>query len=145
MSPAPNPTARTAIAVSPLALAAQAKWAFSTRRVRQDTDVHGVALHTGEWVEVGIASANRDEDVYADSEAFRLDRPDPRDHLAFGAGSHVCPGATLARLEAVTAVQVLLARLASMSEVAGTAYPPVPGNLGGAPIPAVLTPHAKEN
>ena len=36
MSPAPNPTARTAIAVSPLALAAQAKWAFSTRRVRQD-------------------------------------------------------------------------------------------------------------
>lgn len=112
----------------------------TTRRVRRDTEVHGVAMLPGQWVEVGIASANRDEDVYDDGESFRLDRPEPRDHLAFGAGSHVCPGATLARLEAVTAVEVLLERVESMAEVAGVRYPPMPGNLGGTPIPAVLTP-----
>ena len=36
MSPASNPIARNTIALSPLAFAARAKWAFSTRRVRQD-------------------------------------------------------------------------------------------------------------
>jgi cytochrome P450 len=102
-------------------------------------EVGGVSIEPGEWVEVGVASANRDEDVYDDPESFRLDRPEPRDHLAFGAGSHVCPGATLARLEAVAAVEALLDRVASIELVDGATYPPVPGNLGHAPIPVVLT------
>jgi cytochrome P450 len=112
----------------------------TTRRCTRETEIGGVAMHPGDWVEVGIASGNRDEDVYDDPDAFRLDRSDPRSHLAFGGGSHVCPGATLARFEAVTAIETLLDRVAVMSEVPGTRYPPVPGNLGQEPIPAVLTP-----
>jgi cytochrome P450 len=111
----------------------------TTRRVMRPAEVGGVSIEPGEWVEVGVASANRDEDVYDDPESFRLDRPEPRDHLAFGAGSHVCPGATLARLEAVAAVEALLDRVASIELVDGATYPPVPGNLGHAPIPVVLT------
>jgi cytochrome P450 len=66
---------------------------------------------------MGIASANRDEEKYEDPESFRLDRPQPRAHLTFGAGSHVCPGATLARLEAVIAVEVLLDRVERLETI----------------------------
>ena len=111
----------------------------TTRRCRHETSIGSVAIHPGDWVEVGIASANRDEQAYDDGESFRLDRPDPRDHLAFGAGPHVCPGATLARLEAVTAVDTLLDRVVALHEVAGAIYPPVPGNLVHAPIAAEVT------
>jgi cytochrome P450 len=111
----------------------------TTRRCTRETEIGGVAMHPGDWVEVGISSGNRDEDVYEDPESFRLDRSDPRNHLAFGGGGHVCPGATLARFEAVTAVETLLDRVAAMSEIPGAVYPPVPGNLGQDPVPAALT------
>jgi cytochrome P450 len=87
---------------------------------------------------MGIASANRDDAVFDDPETFRLDRPQPRDHLTFGAGPHVCPGASLARLEGLTAVEVLMERVSRMDCVDGATYPPLPGNLGHMPIPAQL-------
>jgi cytochrome P450 len=110
----------------------------TSRRCTRTTSVGGVELHPGDWVEMGIASANRDEALHDRPDEFRLDRLQPRAHLAFGAGSHVCPGATLARLEGVTSVRVLLERCERLDRVAGASYPPVPGNLGHAPIPAHL-------
>lgn len=110
----------------------------TTRLCTRDTEVDGVGVRTGEWVEMGIGSANRDEAVYDDPAAFRLDRPDPRGHLAFGAGPHVCPGATLARLEGQIAVRVLLERVAELHPVDGARYPPLPGSLGHQPVPARL-------
>jgi len=105
----------------------------TSRRCTRPASLGGVSFGTGEWVEMGIASANRDEDEYSDPDEFRLDRPDPRRHLAFGAGSHVCPGATLARLEGSVAVEVLLARVSRMEPVPGAVYPPIPGSLGHLP------------
>ncbi|MCD9623708.1 cytochrome P450 [Rhabdothermincola salaria] len=110
----------------------------TSRRCTHAVEFAGEHFDTLDWVEMGIASANRDEAVYDDPDAFRLDRPEPRRHLAFGAGPHVCPGAALARLEGTVSVQVLLDRCRSLDAVAGATYPPVPGNLGHAPIPAVL-------
>lgn len=110
----------------------------TTRLCTHAAEVGGVAVREGEWVEMGIGSANRDDAVYDDPAAFRLDRPDPRAHLAFGAGSHVCPGATLARLEGLIAVQTLLDRLAELRTVDGATYPPIPGSLGHQPVPARL-------
>jgi cytochrome P450 len=112
----------------------------TTRLCTSDAEIGGVAIREGEWVEMGIASANRDEAVYTEVDEFRLDRPDPRGHLAFGAGSHVCPGATLARLEAQTAVRVLLERVRELHAIPGAVYPPMPGNLGHQPVPARLVP-----
>lgn len=114
----------------------------TTRRCARDTSIGGVEVSRGEWVEMGIGSANRDEAVYDAPDEFRLDRDDPRRHLAFGAGSHVCPGATLARLEGTTAVRVLLERLERLDTVAGATYPPLPGSLGHQPVPARLVPRA---
>jgi cytochrome P450 len=113
---------------------------MTSRRCTRETAIGGVPLHVGDWVEMGIASANRDEDVYEDPESFRLDRPQPRNHLAFGAGPHVCPGATLARMEGTLAVEELLNRVARMEPVPGASYPPLPGSLGHQPIPARLIP-----
>jgi cytochrome P450 len=112
----------------------------TTRLCTRNTAISGVAIQEGEWVEMGIGSANRDEAVYDDPAEFELDRTDPRHHLAFGAGSHVCPGATLARLEGLIAVRVLLDRVAEMHPVEDVRYPPLPGNLGHQPVPVRLLP-----
>lgn len=110
----------------------------TTRIATRDVEVGGVLIRKGETVEMGIGSGNRQESVYEAPAEFRLDRPDPRRHLAFGAGSHVCPGAMLARLEGATAVRVLLDRARSLERVPGVTYPPLPGSLGHQPIPARL-------
>lgn len=110
----------------------------TTRRCTRDVEYAGVQMCPGDWVEMGIGSGNRDEAVYPDADEFRLDRDDPRHHLGFGAGSHICPGATLARMEGITSVNVLLDRVAELRTVDGVRYPPIPGSLGHQPIPAVL-------
>lgn len=110
------------------------------RAVLDDTVIAGQPLHPGDRVVFGVASANRDEVVYDDPDRFRLDRDRPRDHLAFGTGPHVCPGATLARLEAVTVLHALCDRVASIRVVDG--FEPVPNPvfwaLGHRALPVVL-------
>jgi cytochrome P450 len=112
------------------------------RAVLADTEISGCPMHEGERVVFGIASANRDESVHDDPAAFRLDRAKPRDHLAFGTGPHVCPGATLARLEAVAMLEALTRRVAAVSLVDGFVPEPSPvfwAN-GHRRLPATLAP-----
>src|SRR4029079_17085354 len=90
-----------------------------------DVELDGERLVAGDLVSVGIASANRDDALYDDADAVRLDRDDPRNHLGFGGGPHVCPGATLARMEAVTSMDVLLDRVTEMAPGPGATYPRV--------------------
>jgi len=87
-----------------------------------------------------LASANRDETRYDEGDEFRLDRPDPLDHIAFGGGPHVCPCASLARLQANTAVEALLDRSSAIEPVDGVPYPPMPANLSDQPLRARLPP-----
>ena len=65
----------------------------------EPTEVRGVAIPDGARVAFGIASANRDERCFEEPDRFRLDRRDPKAHVGFGGGPHVCPGSALARLE----------------------------------------------
>jgi cytochrome P450 len=88
-----------------------------TRMATEDSEVRGVEIREGEHVALFFASANRDEDVFEDPFAFRVDR-NPNPQLAFGVGEHFCMGAHLARLEMETIFRHLLARLESF-EVAG--------------------------
>lgn len=80
----------------------------------RDTEIHGVPIRAGDKVAYGIASANRDESHYEDPDVFRLDRPDPKHHMAFGGGPHVCPGSVLARMEARVAIEVFCENVAEM-------------------------------
>jgi cytochrome P450 len=81
---------------------------FMARSCVEETAVGRCPIHRGERVIVGTASANRDERVFEDGAAFRLDRPNADAHLTFGFGSHVCPGATLARRVARLGVEAFL-------------------------------------
>jgi len=112
----------------------------TTRRCMRDIAFAGVEMREHDLVEAGIGSANHDEARYDDARDFRLDRDNPRGHLAFGAGSHICPGAALARLEARISIETLLDRVERMERVPGAIYPPLPGSLGHLPIPARLIP-----
>ena len=111
----------------------------TARRAMRDTRLGDVEIRKGEWVEVGLGSGNRDASSWSDPDVFRLDRPDPRNHVAFGAASHVCPGAALARHEGEATVRILLDRIARMEPVAGADYPQLPSGLSDRPILARLT------
>jgi cytochrome P450 len=89
-----------------------------TRTATEDYEVRGTTIRSGQQVALYFASANRDEAVFDDPFAFRVDRR-PNPHLAFGFGEHFCMGAQLARVEAETIFRHLLARLESF-EVVGT-------------------------
>ena len=83
---------------------------FIARGCRHDTEVGGAPLATGERVIVGTASANRDEAVFASGDEFQADRANADQHLTFGYGPHVCPGASLARTEARVGLRTFLQR-----------------------------------
>ncbi|HZY60817.1 MAG TPA: cytochrome P450 [Candidatus Binataceae bacterium] len=67
---------------------------IATRHV----ELRGKKIREGDRVVMWHASANRDEDAFADPDRFDVSRS-PNEHLAFGRGEHFCIGAHLARLE----------------------------------------------
>ena len=91
-----------------------------------DVTIDGVTIPAGVKVGFGLASANRDERTYDDPDEFRLDRPSAKDHLAFGGGPHVCPGASLARLEGRIALEVFFDRVDQRASTTDTDANPYP-------------------
>ncbi|MCH2169925.1 cytochrome P450 [Myxococcota bacterium] len=87
------------------------------RTLDRDTVFNGHPFAKGEVLALYYPSANRDEDIFEDPFAFRVDRF-PNRHLAFGVGEHVCAGAHIARLELEMAFKYLLPRLEEV-ELAG--------------------------
>jgi cytochrome P450 PksS len=83
------------------------------RYCREDVTIAGVTIPRGSLVLAAIASANRDEEHFANSDELDLAR-DPNKHLAFGLGAHYCLGAPLARLEAQIAFAALLRRTSNI-------------------------------
>jgi len=69
-----------------------------SRTATEDYVLRGKQIKKGDSVALFYASANRDEEIFEDPFAFRLDR-DPNPHLGFGIGEHFCLGAHLARLD----------------------------------------------
>ncbi len=87
------------------------------RTATRDTEIAGQPIRAGESIVVWNASANRDDDIFADPQRFDPARS-PNRHIAFGQGGHHCLGATLARIELVTLFQVLVSRVRQV-EVTG--------------------------
>jgi cytochrome P450 family 142 subfamily A polypeptide 1 len=81
-----------------------------SRTVTRDVELRGKQLLAGDTVLNVYPSANRDADVFADPDAFLIERS-PNLHLAFGTGPHFCLGANLARTEIRILLEELFTRL----------------------------------
>jgi cytochrome P450 len=77
------------------------------RTVTRETTMSGVKLKQGDKLVLLYASGNRDSDQFEHPEQFEPQR-NPKHHLAFGRGIHLCPGATLARTELRILLEELL-------------------------------------
>jgi cytochrome P450 len=84
-----------------------------TRLTLEDVEVAGTVLPAGSTVYVLLASANRDERVFADPDRFDYARSTQQGpHVAFAAGLHSCMGQVLARQEAETILTAVTQRCA---------------------------------
>jgi cytochrome P450 len=83
---------------------------FLARGCVHDTSIGDSPIAAGERVIVGTGSANRDELLFEDGDEFRVDRPNADQHLTFGYGPHVCPGAAMARIVARIGIATFLER-----------------------------------
>ncbi|HWR37509.1 MAG TPA: cytochrome P450 [Clostridia bacterium] len=117
----------------------------SRRVTKAQARVDGFVIEPGTRVYLNWTSANRDETVFGDPDAYQ-----PEEHaqhnLVYGTGIHVCPGRPLATLELVVAVQTLLGmtagvELAPDAEAVRETYPlggwrRMPGRTGSSSIPS---------
>lgn len=90
--------------------------ATNRRITKRAVEIGGRHVGAGERITLMWAAANRDGRVFPQPESFRLDR-DPDQNLLWGAGIHVCPGASLARLEMKTFMEELLSHTGEITTV----------------------------
>lgn len=86
---------------------------FFDRTATADTEIGGVAIKEGQKIVSLLGSANRDEDIFVDSDQMDLTR-NPNPHIGFGAGIHFCLGAPLARLEMLISLPELFKRFPNL-------------------------------
>jgi cytochrome P450 family 142 subfamily A polypeptide 1 len=89
------------------------------RTVTRDHLLHDQKLSEGDEVLLLYAAANRDGRAFDRPEEFDVNR-ERNNHIAFGFGTHVCLGASLARLELRVMFEELLNRLPVWRLVPGT-------------------------
>jgi cytochrome P450 len=81
-----------------------------SRHTSKTVTIDGVAIPEGARVMIVFASANRDERIFERPDEFDITR-DPRRHLAFGRGLHMCAGQHLAQLEMMALVKAMIPRV----------------------------------
>lgn len=85
-------------------------WSISqdnqVRAAVAEVELGGATIRKGDGVIVAIPAANHDESVYPGADRVDIHR-DAAGHLAFGFGAHLCPGASLARMELEVCLKAL--------------------------------------
>jgi cytochrome P450 len=74
------------------------------RLAKKPTQVGGVDIPAGAFLYIANSAANRDARRFENPGEFQVERDNARLHVAFGRGRHTCPGAPLARAEAVVSL-----------------------------------------
>jgi cytochrome P450 len=87
------------------------------RTARCDVRFGDKLVREGDVVAAVFTSGNRDEDVFENPDEFDLNRR-KKDLLTFGRGPHMCPGAPLARLLLIVAIEGIVRRTRRI-EIAG--------------------------
>lgn len=80
------------------------------RTATQDTELHGQQIREGDWVAMVYSSANRDERVFDNPNAFDITRS-PNPHVGFGGGGpHYCMGAFMGKMQLESIFRELIFR-----------------------------------
>ena len=89
---------------------------MTTRVLHADAVIGGYEIPADTTIWVSTWSANRDPDRHVDPDRFDVARADTT-HLGFGAGTHLCLGAHLARAETAEALGALIGRTRTIERV----------------------------
>jgi cytochrome P450 len=112
----------------------------TARFSKTDGAVAGCPYHAGDGLAVSLIAVNRDPAKFTDPHRFDITRK-PNAHMAFGAGSHICIGAPLARIEGQIALSKLFERFPELRLAEPSAPPdwrPVLGVRGLSKLDVVL-------
>jgi cytochrome P450 len=80
------------------------------RLAKKPTQVGGVDIPAGAFLYIANSAANRDTRKFDNPGEIQIDRENARLNVAFGRGRHACPGAPLARAEAVVSLNRMFDR-----------------------------------
>jgi cytochrome P450 len=83
---------------------------WNLRQATEPVELRGYQVRAGQDVQIILAAANRDPEVFFRPMELNISRADAARHLAFGFGPHFCLGAALARLEGRIVFETLAAR-----------------------------------
>jgi len=72
---------------------------YQRRTATCDVELGDQTIAAGDKVVMWYISGNRDESVFKDADRLQVDRPNARQHTAFGMGPHRCLGARLAEMQ----------------------------------------------
>lgn len=81
-----------------------------SRHTSRDVELAGIMIPEGARVMMMFAAASRDERAFERPNDFDITR-DPRLHLGFGRGIHMCAGMHLAQLEMMSILKAMIPRV----------------------------------
>lgn len=95
---------------------------YMRRTLTTDVEMRGKTLREGDKLLMYYGSANADEEVFEDGDAFDITR-DCSEHVAFGSGgAHYCLGANFARLEIEAMFREVLLRMKDIERAGETTW-----------------------
>lgn len=80
----------------------------------QDTEINGITIPKGTFINLVLASANRDPSKFENPDKFDIFRDRKHRSLAFASGPHLCIGQHLAKVEMTRALNALLDNLPNL-------------------------------
>jgi len=84
------------------------------RLASKNVTIGDVPTQAGTMIMLLPGAFNHDPARFENPDEFRVDRPNVREHIAFGRGIHTCPGAPLSRVEGLVSLERILARMADI-------------------------------
>ena len=96
-----------------------------SRHTARSVELGGAVIPQGARVMMVFASANRDERVFERPDDFDITR-NPRHHLGFGSGIHMCVGMHLAQMEMIALLEAMIPRVEAIEVGDPVRMPPAP-------------------
>ena len=96
----------------------QTPLAHMRRIATRDVTLRDQTIKEGDKVIMWYLSGNRDNDKFENADAYRIDRPNARQHISFGFGLHRCMGNRLAELQLRVVWEEILKRFDNIEVLA---------------------------